>query len=123
MMDRPEKCLFIVVRHPDAPIQTWENIWSTDRTTLDKITTTPTVRAQCLNADVIFVHRCGLSQKGKPHSPPRLCCSVRVRNVKGSDTEPVIEFDLVDILDLPVPKRLYYPANSYYEKCPMSAEV
>jgi hypothetical protein len=111
--------LFIVVRHPAAQNQSWTNDWPDNNTTLRSITTTPLVREQCLNADVIYVHRGSLSRKGQSYEPPRICCSVRVKSVKGTETKPVVEFDLIDILDWPVPKRLYYGLRSYYSKLPI----
>jgi len=83
------------------------------------ITTTPEVAEQCKNADIVYFHRCGWKPEGGEYVNPTVCCSARIAEITGSDSEPMIVFKDVKLIGAPVRRRLYGPTNSYYDAEPI----
>jgi hypothetical protein len=72
--------LYLVVRHPQNPNQTFENRWENDEL-LTSIQTTLEIANLCIQARVqnqwVYIHRCGYNG-----NDPMICCSVHVANVE-----------------------------------------
>jgi len=75
--------LYIVVHHRGNVHLNWKKHDWADDDHIRNITTTPKVAAQCHDADIIYVHRCGWKK-----AQPSICCSAKVDRIGGSKKTP-----------------------------------
>jgi hypothetical protein len=105
--------LYIVVHHPQDPVQNWANSWL-DEMRLGSITTTREIGKYCFeamkNGERVFVHRCswGIIQ----HT---ICCSVKVIRVDIIDkASSLVWFSEPQVLGTPPPVTPYPGQNFYW---------
>jgi hypothetical protein len=105
--------LYIVLRHRGNRHENWkDNDWADDDH-IRSITTTPKVAAQCQEADIVYVHRCGWK-----NILPSICCVAKVERIAGSKKKPQVFFKDVRTVGLPTEKRPYGRMNSYHHPVP-----
>ena len=82
--------LYLVVRHPQNPAQTFHNIWQDDDL-LISIQTTLKIGKRCMDAkaqnQLVYIHRCRYGV-----CPPTICCSVHVAVVAYIGGLIIVEF-------------------------------
>jgi hypothetical protein len=105
--------LYLVVRHPQNPEQTWANSWL-DNERLESITTPTRIGHLCLDAleqsQRVFIHRCGW---GDAH--PVICCSaVVVQSVELDPHTFFVTFGKQQVLN-GVPPVIPHSGQSYYQ--------
>jgi len=86
--------LYLVVRHPQNPHQTFENRWENDEL-LTSIQTTIEIANLCTEARAqnqwVYIHRCGYNGV-EPKIKPKICCAVHVADVEEAGGWIIVNF-------------------------------
>jgi hypothetical protein len=108
--------LYLVVRHPQNPHQTFENRWQNDEL-LTSIQTTLEVANRCIEARTqnqwVYIHRCGYNGV-----EPMICCSVRVADVEEIGGWIIVNFIDQTRLVNSTPSELPSEGDNSYESFP-----
>lgn len=101
--------LYVVLHHRLDPHPKWrDNKWLDDNC-VQQITTDPETANLCRQAELVYIHRCGLKR-----IRPITSCSVRVAAIDGPPNRPTVHFKDAVFVGKPVGKRLYGLEKPHY---------
>jgi hypothetical protein len=108
--------LYVVLRHPNHPEQTWSNGWRSDGRLVDGITTNRTVQALCVQAqsagDYIYVYRCALGGSGA-----EITCRAKIKAVTMLGRDYLVSFHEPEPLAA-TPRVQPLQGDDYYHDAP-----